>query len=527
MQVFILHEAIRESVSAAHLRGPAAVYRGIAGEPLSELRCKFIRIANKECGAVGHRLTAALEGIRDGGKARFRRGARDVLLYLTRSFSQAARVFRREDDQGGIGRRSLMRRLWSLFENNMSIRAAKSERADAGSQGQLRAIVVEQATPVLCFRRQIKRRTAEVDVRILLGEVKIPRQRTVFHRQNGLEQSSHACRAFQMPDVRFHRAKCAVRQRRRGIAAFPIKPVKGQFQTIDFDRIAQRSPGPMRFDVADSGGIDVRILIGAHQQVGLRHGIRSGERIRPARVILPRRLDDGVNCVSIFNGATQRFQQYSADSFAAHISVSIAIEGLAAAVPSEHSGLVECRERGWRQQNIHTARDCHLALAAADCVHRAMHRDERAGAGGVDRFAGAAQVEQERDAVGRHRVREPGGHVCLDRQPAGLNQLRVVVGAHADKEAGAAAGESGRVVTGVLDRLPHGFKEETLLRVHEVGFARRDMKEGSVEPVHLGQEAATNWSSIHGRPQLGAICRRFGNQVSACLEISPESIEVG
>jgi len=96
-----------------------------------------------------------------------------------------------------------MRRLWSLFENNMSIRAAKSERADAGSQG-CSAPLLSSSDASPLFPSADKRRTAEVDVRILLDEVQIPRQRPVFHRQNGLEQSSHARRALQMPDVRFH-----------------------------------------------------------------------------------------------------------------------------------------------------------------------------------------------------------------------------------------------------------------------------------------------------------------------------------
>ncbi len=72
----------------------------------------------------------------------------------------------------------------------------------------------------------------------------------------------------------------------------------------------------------------------------------------------------------------------------------------------------------------------------------------------------------------------------------GEDHIRVIKPADSDKNAGSAAGQLVRRLTGILESFPRYFEEQSLLRIHCRGFARRDAEEMRVEAINAGEEPA-------------------------------------
>ena len=96
-----------------------------------------------------------------------------------------------------------------------------------------------------------------------------------------------------MTDVRLHRTDrndCArdLRTIRFGIAFIFAKSTR---ESRDFNRIAQRSSGTVRFDVSDGSRINLRAMQRFKYQIALRVRTRNGETIRRAAMIDRRTFD--------------------------------------------------------------------------------------------------------------------------------------------------------------------------------------------------------------------------------------------
>ena len=124
-------------------------------------------------------------------------------------------------------------------------------------------------------------------------------------------------------------------------------------------------------------------------------------------------------------------------------------------------------------------------------LHGQVDRDERRGAGRVDRQAGPARTEEVRQPPRRDAVRRAGGGVGVERLEARVpHQLQIVDGRQADEDARARFREAIGVDAGVLQRLPRDLEQQALLRIHALRFARRDAEEVRVETIDLLQKAA-------------------------------------
>ncbi|EPH40392.1 hypothetical protein STRAU_6546 [Streptomyces aurantiacus JA 4570] len=118
-----------------------------------------------------------------------------------------------------------------------------------------------------------------------------------------------------------------------------------------------------------------------------------------------------------------------------------------------------------------------------------MQGDERGGAGGVDGDGGAFEAEGVGQTAGGDARRVAGHDVALDAFGA-VEGGRVALGGEADEDAGLAGAQGRRHDARALERLPGGFQEEPLLRVHGQGLARVDAEELGVELVGVVEEGA-------------------------------------
>src|SRR5262249_17107061 len=68
-------------------------------------------------------------------------------------------------------------------------------------------------------------------------------------------------------------------------------------------------------------------------------------------------------------------------------------------------------------------------------------------------------------------------------------QLVIVPGGAADEDAAFAPGQRSRIVSGVFDTVPACLYEQALLRIHTLGFGRRDVEKQRVEQIVFFQGA--------------------------------------
>src|SRR5258706_3341520 len=140
----------------------------------------------------------------------------------------------------GAGRRRRML-LRSLLEHDVCVCSTDAECADAGAA---RAPV---CPPFGSFAVDPERTVLEIEVWIRLVEMKRRRKHAMSHNVRGIDQTSYTRGDVQMPDIGLRRADCAKLLSVRSCA-------KSLGQACELDRIAQRRPGSVCFDVTNGFG---------------------------------------------------------------------------------------------------------------------------------------------------------------------------------------------------------------------------------------------------------------------------------
>ncbi|AHI81624.1 hypothetical protein BTJ_4025 [Burkholderia thailandensis E444] len=407
------------------------------------------------------------------------------------------------------------------LQHDMRVRSAEAERADARAKRRRRCI----ARPRHRFRDDVVAAAVELQIRIQLAAMQARRQHSPVHREHDLDDAREARRRFEMSDIGLDRAEAAARRRGRiGMPARARACVEALAQRLHFDRIAQRRAGAVRFDVRNGGGVDARVAIRGLDQRGLRIDVRRGQERRAAAVIDRAALDHRVHRMPARARALERHQHERRDALAAHVAVRRRVERLATPVGAQHAGRGERAVQPRRQHHVDAADDRDAAFAAPQRAHRAVQRDERTRARGIDGLARPVRAEQVRQPVRQHRVR------VADREMAvrARQQVEIVGRADADEHRSVAAHQVGRADRRVFERGPRGLHQQALLRVHLLGLARRDAEERGVEILDSRNEAAPARGGLAvGRAPVPARGRRFGDQIVARGEMPPECVEIG
>ena len=260
-------------------------------------------------------------------------------------------------------------------------------------------------------------------------EVQLGRNLAVHQSENDLEQSGDAAGRLGVAQVRLHRPD---HQR----AVRPVRAVH-HAECLGFDRIAERRTRSLRFDVTDRARIDRRRGEDrAHERL-LRLTVRHGQSRARAVVIDARAEDDRHDPVAVGLRLREPLEHDDAAALAAHVTVGAGSERLAPAVRGEHADLRSRDQRIGQRENVDAAGDGQRTLALTQAAARAVDRDERRRAGGVDRHARALQTERVRDTSGDDagdralQVVRPDLVELEDAAP----ELRVLVRARADEHA--------------------------------------------------------------------------------------------
>src|SRR5262249_45423755 len=127
------------------------------------------------------------------------------------------------------------------------------------------------------------------------------------------------------PDIRLHRTDGAE------LCGASIC-LKGSGESRDLDRVTQGRAGAVGLQVTDGARIDPGPPKHLTDDLGLGMRIGYGVAVGFAAVVDGATLDHAVNLVAVSDGRGQRFEQYSANPFARHISVTAGAKAGAAAL---------------------------------------------------------------------------------------------------------------------------------------------------------------------------------------------------
>ena len=185
-----------------------------------------------------------------------------------------------------------------------------------------------------------------------------------------------------------------------------------------------------------------------------------------------------------------------------------------------------------RDHQRHAAGERDVALAAAQALAGQVDRHQRRRAGGVDRQARPAQIEEVRQPVGQHAVQRAGQRAQVDRLEVGVLQLRVVVVVAGDEHAGAAAARAARAAAR-RRRAPRwpprgtAAAADPCARPRAAGCRRsrrRSRRSARRKPPVLGRRLARR-GRIGVEPGVGvpAIRRHLADGVDAIAQQLPEA----
>ena len=200
-------------------------------------------------------------------------------------------------------------------------------------------------------------------------------------------------------------------------------------------------------------------------------------------------LEQGEDLVAVALGVGEALEDQDADALGPADAVGGLGEGLAAPVGGEAALAGELDEQVGGREDGDPAGEGEAALAPPQRLRREVHRDQRGGTGGVDGDRRALEPERVGDAPGGDAARDAGAEVALQLGPLGAGGDGVA-GSRRRRRRRWGSWRGRRDRSRALQRLPGGFEQQPLLRVHRQRLARGDAEEGGVELPRPREEAA-------------------------------------
>ncbi len=459
-----------------------------------------IDTVDDERDAAAHRLAAGLQcvdEIRDLQRlAAFGRDLQEAQQTLGVGLQAGVGLGRKRHDhrrrRGFFASGGFLRRLRCRFlrdrpggniflEDHERIGAADTETVDRGTARALALVPLAQ----VCVDEE--RRIFELDPRIGFAVMQGRRDHAMLDRERGLDQADDAGGRFQMTDIRLDRAE---RAKAFAFALF----LERSGQRLDLFGIAHRRAGTVRFDETDGVGGNIRIPERLARAGDLALGAAGGvAHLAFAVVGDGRTLDHRIDVVAIAHRIAEPLDQHQRQAAAEDHAVRAFVEGAdAAGLRKDVTVLVVITLR-MRHAHAHTARQRHLALARQHAQARLMQRHQRGRASGLHRHARAGEIELvgqigSEEVLVVAQVRGACGDFLELR--AAVDEVGEITGRHA-----AAAREYADLlriaagVTGVFQGLPGALQQQPDLRIHQLGFKRRDLEERGVEHVDIVQRS--------------------------------------
>ncbi len=309
-----------------------------------------------------------------------------------------------------------------------------------------------------------------------------------MERQRSFDEPSNARGCVEVAHIAFDRAD--------GAEILLLRPgTEGRGESFNFNRIAKWCACAVRFHIADGVGGEAGHRLGRGYRFRLSLDARRGiSDLLRTIVIDGKSFDDGENLITLSQRFLQPFQHHDAHPFARDSAGCAGVERAAMSVRRGDAAFLIEMAAFLRERDGNRPSQGHVALVAEQVLTGDAHCNQRCRAGGLYVQTRSAQIEFVGDArrkvifvIGEHDL------VFVElRQEFGLteqNVREIRVHAHA-REYPDGPLISSCIAAGALQGLPCAFKEDTVLRVHHLGFARIDSEEITVEQVGVVENTA-------------------------------------
>ena len=246
--------------------------------------------------------------------------------------------------------------------------------------------------------------------------------------------------------------------------------------------------------------------------------------------------DDGVDGVAVAAGISQALEQHHGGTIGEHRTLGIGIEAAGDTVRREHRAGFVAVAAVDRRGDGSAPGQSHAALTGAQRLYGLDDGHQRGGAGGVHRDGGSPQVQPVGGAGGDVVLLVVEHHLEFAQ---GSDLFRVVLQVALEVGGVVHAGEDAdltvavaRGLSALLKALPGQFQEDALLRVHQLGFARADAEEGSIEARHVVEHAACRHvvgvaGEAGGQGGIQFLGPEMTDAVTAGDQVLPEFLDTG
>ena len=318
----------------------------------------------------------------------------------------------------------------------------------------------------------------------------------VLKLQHRLDETRDTAGDVEVPEVAFG---CADMDSRLLLAGQPRSV--GAVQAGHLDRVAKRSGCAVRFDVRDGLGCDARHLLRRDDHIGLALDARRGVgTFRRAIVVGGEATDYRQNGVAVGLRIFETLEHDDSGSGAEDCALRAMIKGTDDAIERDDATFFRKVAAPLREGDGDAAGERHVAAICQQTLAGMAHRDQRGRAGGLHRDTGSAQIELPTDARGQKvLIVAHHGHVgaSLVIGSEALEECTVVREIVQQIGVQRRAGEDTdggfralRIVSCAFKCLPANLEEDAMLRVHLLGFAGIDVKEGSIEQIDIVEHRA-------------------------------------
>ena len=206
----------------------------------------------------------------------------------------------------------------------------------------------------------------------------------MFERQHRLHEAGQAGGGFGMADVGLDRSD---RQRTAS------RPSQHRAERRRLDGIPDAGPGAVGLDEGDRIGSDAGWTVERAEQFDLvffgRHRDAAGSAVGIHGAAANHRVD----AVAVGDRLFERFQDEDEAALGAHVAIRLRGESPAQPGGREHRRLGKADKPERADERVDAANQRHIDFALNERLTGLVQRDKRRRAGGVDRQAGAVQVE--------------------------------------------------------------------------------------------------------------------------------------
>ena len=332
----------------------------------------------------------------------------------------------------------------------------------------------------------------EIDLRIGGLEIDGRRQRAVLERHDRLDQAGDPGRRIEMADVALDRTDGTL-LRRAGLT-------ESLRQRGDLDRIPQNGTGAMRFDITDLVRLDAGHGQRGPDDAGLPLHAGGGEAHLVGTIAVDgSTADDGVDVIAIAQRILETPQHDDARPAAQHGAAGTGIEGAAVPVTRQDGTIAIEITAVLQQVQRHATGQGRVAFLRQQRLAGHVHSHQRGRAGRLHGDGRSLEVELVGDARGQrvgtvaahHRQHVENGAARGQRRAG--QQMTDQIGRRAattEDADGVVVLRTCTQIACVLQRMPGRFQKQALLRIEQLGIARRETEQRRIELIHVCERNA-------------------------------------